>query len=64
MRAQDMLHGSITLIGNGLVRDVYLAEYRDNVVVLKVLQEKDDPISQRTALNLHKRETLVLNEVS
>lgn len=51
------------LVGNGLVRDVYVAAYMNKIVVLKVLQEQEDPRKHKAALNLHKKEALVLDEV-
>lgn len=58
-----MLHGSKMLVGKGLVRDVYVAAYMNTIVVLKVLQEQEDPSKRKAALHLHKKEALVLNEV-
>lgn len=59
-----MLDGEKTHVGNGLVRSVYLTEYKSNTVVLKVLREQEDPGTRNAVIQLHKREAFTLDAVS
>ena len=61
---QEMLHGRTSLVGHGRIRDVYLVEYKDQVVVLKTLRETGDPRRQKAHFSMHRREALSLDAVS
>lgn len=53
----------MTLIGEGWIRTVYLAEYGGRKVAVKTLRHMDNLTSQKKHLKMHMREVLTLDAV-
>lgn len=63
--AQAMLDGDITLIGSGMIRDVYLVEHEGQKLVLKVLREDYELIASKSWIeDIHRWEAAALDAVS
>lgn len=63
--SKDMLDGDMTLIGNGMIRDVYLVEQGGRKLVLKVLREDYELTASKSWVeNIHRWEAAALNAVS
>ena len=61
---QQMLTGDIELVGNGMVRDVYFANYFGKKVVVKTLRHVNGLEAQKRQLGMHRREVVTLDAVS
>lgn len=60
---QELLQGNTTLLGNGHVRDVYLADYMSKTLVIKTLREVSDEKRQHIRAKMHRVEAAALDAV-
>lgn len=60
---QGLLRGNLTLLGNGQVRDVYLADYDNKTLVIKTLREVPGERRQQFRAKMHIVEATALNAV-
>lgn len=61
---QEIILGEKTLIGNGNIRDVYLAEYKGQQLVVKVLRDDFEERASKTRVdNIHRWEAAAIDAV-